>query len=234
MSKRPLEYLRNLLKTIAVYAAGAWVAIEVVDFAVRQYGLSRLLVDSAVIVAFGGGMVTAVLVWFHGEPGTQRIAPSEIVAISGIVVATALGLFYLSMGSPLKAFEDLPGYRLVLEYRNLDSPTELHHIGMSPPEAIEMIDGGILSLAPENGVIRGPDVHADFATHPTKFVAPPDSDFSIVTFVLPHQPADLGKLIALGSTHDGVTINTAGLSVEIKSSVVITEQENGATIHVSY
>ena len=57
MSKKVPEYLRTLFRAVAVYAAGAWVAVEVVDFAVQQYGLSKFLIDAAVIVAFGGGMI---------------------------------------------------------------------------------------------------------------------------------------------------------------------------------
>ena len=233
MSDRIWKFLRDLSKAIAVYAAGAWVAIEVVDFAVQHYGLSRFLVDAAVVVAFGGGMITAVLAWFHGGPGGQRVSNSEIATIGVILLATASVLLYLSTTNPTKAFEALPGYRLVLEYRNLDSPVELHHIGMSPMEAIEMIDGGILSLKPQNGVIRGPSMRADFEGHPTMFVDPADSDFVVVTFVLPYQPADLEKLIALGSKHDGINIQTEGLDLEINFKVMITEQDKGATIRVS-
>jgi hypothetical protein len=61
MSYRLRNFLRDLFKAIAVYAAGAWLAVKIVDFAVRQYDLSRFLVDSAVIVAFGGGMIAALV-----------------------------------------------------------------------------------------------------------------------------------------------------------------------------
>lgn len=115
MSKKLPEYLRTLFKAIAVYAAGAWVAIEVVDFAVRQYGLSKLLVDSAVIVAFGGGMMTAVLVWFHGEPGSQRIKISEILVLAGIAVATVAGLFVTANVDPLRDFRRPTAIRLIVE-----------------------------------------------------------------------------------------------------------------------
>ena len=233
MSNRLRDFLRDFFKAIAVYAAGAWVAIEVVDFAVQQYGLSDFLVDAAVIVAFGGGMITAVLAWFHGEPGGQRVSKSEMATIGVIVIATASVLLYLSSASPTKAFEVLPGYRLVVEHTNRYSPTEFYHIGMSPMEAIEMIDGGMLSLNPQNGVMRGPGIRGDFDGHPTMFIDPKDSDFVVVTFVLPYQPADLEKLIVLGPTHDGVNIQTEGLDLEINSRVVITEQDRGATIRVS-
>ena len=67
---------------------------------------------------------------------------------------------------------------------------------MSPMEAIEVIDGGIFSLVPEGGVIRGPTTRAEFEGHPTMFVDPPDSDFVKVTFVLPYEPADLSDAVS--------------------------------------
>jgi hypothetical protein len=238
MSKTVPDYLRLLFRAVAVYAAGAWVAVEVVDFAVRHYGLSNFLVDAAVIVAFGGGMVTAVLVWFHGESGRQKVSVSEIIVVSSILLTTVSGLLYLSSGSPTKAFDDLLGYRLVLEYRGRDNVDgnddgHGHHIAMSPIEGIKAIDGGMFSLAPEDGHIRGPIIQSQFDGHPTMFVDSPDSDFIQVIFVLPFEPTDLRELIVLGTTHDRAKIDTAGLSIQIESSIAITEQENGATIRVN-
>jgi len=233
MSKTVPKFLRILFRTVAVYAAGAWAAVEIVEFAVRQYGLSQLLVDAAVVVAFGGGMVAAVLVWFHGEPGSQKAPASEILVISGIVVATASALIYLSSGGPTKAFDDLHGYRLVLEFRYPDNADpEDFHIAMSPTEAIEMIDGGMFSLGPEDGHIRGSIIRAQFEGHPTMFVDSPESDFNKVEFILPYEPTDLIELIALGPAHDGANINTAGLSIQIESRILIEKQEGGATIRL--
>ena len=104
MSKKVQEYLQALFKAVAVYAAGAWVAVEVVDFAVQQYGLSTFLVDAAVIVAFGGGMMTAVLVWFHGEPGSQRIQTGKLIVLVSVGIATAAGLFIVGTADPLEEF----------------------------------------------------------------------------------------------------------------------------------
>jgi len=232
-SKTVSRFLRILFRTVAVYAAGAWAAVEIVEFAVRQYGLSQFLVDAAVIVAFGGGMVTAVLVWFHGESGRQKVPASEILVVSSIIVATASTLIYLSRGSPTEAFENLRGYRLVLEFRYPDNADpEDFHIAMSPTEAIEMIDGGMFSLAPEDGHIRGSILQAQFDGHPTMFVDSPESDFLEVTFVLPYEPADLSELIALGGTHESAKINTTGLSIQFESRILLEEQDGGATIRL--
>jgi len=115
MSTKVPEYLRLLFRTVAVYAAGAWVAVEVVDFAVQHYGLSRFLVDAAVIVAFGGGMMTAVLVWFHGEPGSQRIQAAEILILAVLAVSTAGGLFVVGTADPLQDFRQTSAVRLIIE-----------------------------------------------------------------------------------------------------------------------
>ena len=180
MSNRLPVYLRDLTKAITVYAAGAWVAIEVVDFAVRQYGLTQFLVNAAVIVAFGGGMVTAVLVWFHGESGRQKTTPSEIAIIGSIAVATGASLFYLSDGDPLDQFRGLSGYTLVLEYRDTDlGSISGHTFSLVPMEAVHLIDGGdrgIFSLDPPGGgEIRGPIMQAQFNGHPTMFFDSQDS-----------------------------------------------------------
>lgn len=115
MSKKVQEYLQALFKAVAVYAAGAWVAVEVVDFAVQQYGLSTFLVDAAVIVAFGGGIMTAVLVWFHREPGSQRIQTAELIVLVSIAIATAAGLFIVGTADPLEEFRRPSAVRLILE-----------------------------------------------------------------------------------------------------------------------
>lgn len=115
VSKTIPEYLRLLFRTIAVYAAGAWVAVEVVAFAVQHYGLSRFLVDAAVIIAFGGGMMTATLVWFHGEPGSQRIQAAEILILAILAVSIAVGLFVVGTSDPLQDFRRPSAVRLTIE-----------------------------------------------------------------------------------------------------------------------
>lgn len=148
-------------------------------------------------------------------------------------MATASALFYLASSSPTKPFDELPGYRLVLEFRpsNFEDPDEFY-FGMSPIEAIEAIDGGIFSLAPEEGHIRGKIVRAQFEGHPAMFVDSPESDFVEVIFVLPYEPTDLSDLIALGAMHDSANIDTAGLSIQFESRILLEEQDGGATIRL--
>ena len=237
MSNRFPRYLRDLLKAITVYAAGAWVAIEVVDFAVRQYGLTQFLVNAAVIVAFGGGIVTAVLVWFHGEQGRQKAPPSEIAIIGSIVIATGITLIYLSGSNALDRFDDLDGYRLILEYRDTDlTSTNGHIFSLVPMEAVHLIEGGdrgIFSLDPPgSGEIRGPIMQAKFSGHPTMFFDSQESDYAQVTLVLPYEPEDIKRLIAIGPVHQSANIVTEGLELQISSKITITEQDNGTTIRV--
>lgn len=242
MSDRVPKYFRDLAKAIAVYVAGAWVAIEVVEFAVRQYGLTEFLVNAAVIVAFGGGMVTAVLVWFHGESGRQKAPPSEIVIIGSIAVATGITLFYLSDSNPLDQFNDLAGYKLILEYRDTRdtdlASTNVHTFSLVPIEAIHLIEGGergIFSLDPPgNGEIRGPIMQAQFEGHPAMFFDSQDSDYYQVTFVLPYEPEDIRRLISIGRVHQSAEIVTEGLNLQISTGVSITERDDGAIIRVDF
>ena len=237
MSNRFPKYLRDLLKAIAVYAAGAWAAIEVVEFAVRQYGLTQFLVNAAVVAAFGGGMVTAVLVWFHGESGRQKAPPSEFAIITSIVVATGLTLFYLNDSTPLAQFDNLAGYRLILEYRDSDvGSTSGHTFTLVPMEAIHLIEGGdrgIFSLDPPgSGEIRGPIMQAQYNGHPAMFFDSQDSDYAQVTFVLPYEPEDIKHLISTGRVHQSANIVTEGLNLQISSRIEITEQDDRAIIRV--
>ncbi len=146
MSKTGSEYRRLLFRTVAVYAAGAWVAIEVVDFAVQRYGLSRFFVDAAVIVAFGGGMMTAVLVWFHGERGRQRIQAAELLILAVLASSTVAGLFVVGTADPLQDFRQPSAIRLIIEMPT--PPPDMPDTdwdrratwGIGPPESLVFSD----------------------------------------------------------------------------------------------
>lgn len=226
---------RTVFRAIAIYAAGAWAIVEVVDFAVRSYGLSRFLVDAAVLVAFGGGMVTAVLVWFHGESGPQKPTVPEIAILSSIAIATFGGLLLVAGGGQTKEFDDLQGYRLVLEYRQISykGGEEDMLAFLGPFETTVMFDDGMFNLSPQDGSVRAPVLRIKVDGHPTMFADSPDSDLLLMIFVLPYQPSDLTDLIEIGTNHDSATIKTPGLQIDIDTGIEIVQQENGATIRIN-
>ncbi len=193
---------RSVFKAIAIYAAAAWAIIQVIDFAVSNYGLSRLLLDTAVLVSFGGGMITVVLAWFHGEPGSQKFKVPEFAIIISVIVATAAGVTYLAIRDPTAPFKALEGYRLILELRNIgDEQDEDYNFSVGPLESTEISEGMMYNLAPVDGSIEGPDVEVNFEDYPVMMLAPTDSEWMKVTFVLPFEPADITDLLKTGTFH---------------------------------
>lgn len=194
MSKTLQEYLRTLFKTVAVYAAGAWVAVEIVDFAVRQYGLSKFLVDAAVIIAFGGGMMTAVLVWFHGESGRQRIQALEILILSALAVSTAVALFFAGTADPLQVFRQPSAVRLIIETPtpppNMpDTETsEMAGWGIGPPESL-VFDDQYYYASLGNADINMPGVKLSAENYPVllEFLSSGNIRLTIVFDELPRE-----------------------------------------------
>ena len=231
----PTSPWRVISKALAIYAAAAWAAIEVIDFAISRYGLSRLLLDIAVLVAFGGGMVTAVLAWFHGGSGRQRATKSELITVGTIALATAAGVAFLALRNPIAPFEQLEGYRLSLELRNAgDARDESYYFSVGPMETSHFYDsrGALLNLAPTEGFIQGPKANVEFRDHPVLMLAPEDSEWMTVTFVLPFEPAEISDLLDRGNLHNSLNFRTKGLDMAIDSEVELHEQPSGIVFRV--
>lgn len=224
---------RSIFKATAIYAAAAWAVIEVIDFAVSKYGLSRLLLDISVLVAFGGGMITAVLAWFHGEAGTQKVRVSEIATVLSIVLATAGGVAYFALQDPAAPFNDLDGFRLRLEFRDVGIESDgSYYFSVGPVETSYQSAEMMLNLAPDEGFFEGPSVRIEFEKHPVMFLAPSESEWVTVVFVLPFEPVELANLRKSGSFHDSLRFRTRSLSADIGARIEITEQASGATIRL--
>lgn len=226
---------RLILKAIAIYAAAAWAAIEVIDFAVSKYGLSRFILDVAVLVSLGGGMVTGVLAWFHGGPGPQKAKASEIIIIISIIVTTAAGVSYLATPNSPDAFNELEGYRLTFEFLNIsDSRDEDYMFVVQPLESTVYLDEkkGVYNLKPDNGFMKGRLIEIKFEEYPVMMLAPDDSEWMKVIFVLPFEPIDVADLRKTGTLHDSAKFGTRNLSVTIETSFEIIEQQSGVTIRI--
>jgi len=235
ISERLSNTWRSIFKAMAIYAAVAWAIIEVIDFAVSKYGLSRLLLDTAVLVAFGGGMVTAVLAWFHGESGPQKAKASEITTVISIILAIGAGVIYLAMRDPIAPFNDLEGYRLTFEFRDVgDERDEKYLFTVGPLASSEILEsaGVIYNLTPDEGFIEGPNVEVEFKGHPVMMLAPAESEWMIVTFVLPFEPVEIANLHKSGTVHDGLKFSTRNLNAIIDTGIEIIEQPSGATIRL--
>lgn len=172
-SFRLASTLRLLIITIAVYAAGAWAAIEAVDSAVTKYGLIQWLLDASVIVAFGGGMITAVLAWYHGPQGRQGITKPEVLIVTALVLSTAACVIYLVDRGPTANFDRLDGYRLSFEFRHKQfyaSSEPVNFFGIDQMLGLEIVDEDFF-FRPEapSAEIQGPHIDAVAKTVPVTY-----------------------------------------------------------------
>lgn len=80
---------RKLAQWALAYAAGAWVALQVLGFLAGAYEWSPAVLRVATGVALAGFLVAIVLAWHHGERGQQRVTPVEVLLVATIVVLSA-------------------------------------------------------------------------------------------------------------------------------------------------
>lgn len=83
---------RNVARWVLAYLAGAWVALEVVAAVSDLWGWPGLIGRAAFVVLSGGLPAAALLAWYHGEQGAQRVSASEAVLLGGLVVLVLGGV----------------------------------------------------------------------------------------------------------------------------------------------
>jgi TolB-like protein len=88
---------RKLFQWALAYAAGSWVALQVLDVVADPWGLSDAVVRGAQAALVVGFFVVLVLAWYHGEQGRQRVSGPELLLIAGILIVSGL-LYSWSFG----------------------------------------------------------------------------------------------------------------------------------------
>jgi hypothetical protein len=237
-STRLIISLRLLVKAVVVYAAGAWAAIEVVDFAVTKYGLSQWLLDAAVIVAFGGGMITAVLTWYHGPQGQQKITRPEAIIVTTLVVSTAASVIYLVDRGPTAKFDRLDGYRLSFEFSQ-----ENYSEGSEPMKSffidqmlgLEIVDEDFFfSLEAPRAEIHGPSLDVVAELVPVMYRGLANEELVTITFVLPFAPEALMALWQSGAAHNELEIDQGNFDVSIREPFELRENLDGMAIRFAF
>ena len=74
---------RSFAQWMYGYVGVALVLLHTVDELSTLFGMSGLLQPAATLLGFGFA-AAAIVNWFHGEPGRQRIGVIEAVALAGI------------------------------------------------------------------------------------------------------------------------------------------------------
>lgn len=85
---------RKLVQWLVAYAAGAWVAFEVVGALTETWGWPPVVGQVVFVLLVTGLGVAAVLAWFHGEKGHQRVSGLEggLLLILAVAGASGAGL----------------------------------------------------------------------------------------------------------------------------------------------
>jgi TolB-like protein len=90
---------RKLAQWLLAYAAGAWVALQVLGLMVDTFEWPRLVMRVGFLVAVTGSALALVLAWHHGEGGAQRASRKELVALA-VVLLLGGGVVWKFAGSP--------------------------------------------------------------------------------------------------------------------------------------
>ncbi len=100
---------RRLFQIAVIYVGAAWVFIEITDFVVGNYGFSRKVLDTVVLLVLLGFPAVLVIAWFHGEKGHQRIQRAEMSLLLTLGALAAIGTYRITTA------EELPGTSGVVE-----------------------------------------------------------------------------------------------------------------------
>lgn len=90
---------RKIAQWLLAYAAGAWVALQVLGLMVDAFEWPRVVMRVGFLVAVTGSALALVLAWHHGEGGAQRASRMELLALA-VVLLLAGGVVWKFAGSP--------------------------------------------------------------------------------------------------------------------------------------
>jgi len=77
---------RKVVQWSVAYAAGAWVLLQVLDFAADAFGWPAITKPLAMLGAAIGLPVVATLAWFHGERSQQRVTGRELAILTALLL----------------------------------------------------------------------------------------------------------------------------------------------------
>lgn len=90
---------RKVAQWAVAYLAAAWLALEGIGLLTEQLSWAPVVFRVALVLFGTGFLATLVLAWFHGEKGAQRVTPTELVLLAGVLVLTG-GLLTLVARGP--------------------------------------------------------------------------------------------------------------------------------------
>lgn len=151
--RRVLE--RKLVQVLLLYVGVAWGVAEVTGFLVDNYQLSRRLLDVTLFLLVLGIPTVAIVTWFHGEKGHQRVQRSEAAILALLAVIAAVGSWQIGTAEPvetrdLSAVVDLGEHSVAVMPFDVSIPellwlregaSELLTTGLAGHEGIRVVSG---------------------------------------------------------------------------------------------
>jgi len=230
----PSRTVRTYLKALAVYGAGAWVAVEIIGFLASTYSLPRAIVDSAIVIAVAGGLATAVITWYHADPGRQRVPLSEQVILGGLATGALVVVVFLTAArDPARAFYQAGGARVVIEMP-LPPPEEsdVSRMLWAPPDQTVDLPGGWFVLKTDWLTLEMPGLSLRVEGHGVMYQEPEDSESGYLTVVLPAIPSTLRSLLQSGHEHETGIVEMGGLSLKIERPFSLLDHGDSIVVRV--
>ena len=163
---------RRMFQVVAAYAAGGWVAVEVVDQLTDQGVIPSFAYPLALIWYLYGLFIALILGWYHGEKGAQKVSKIELMLLL-MVGAGALGTSSVPISNAadvrLRAEAALSALNMnriaVLYFEDLTTDGSAAYLAAGFTEGLidELSTVRELEVVSRNGVApyRGSDVSAD-------------------------------------------------------------------------
>ena len=133
---------RKLVQWLLAYAAGAWVALQVLGLMAESFEWPRVVMRVGFGLALTGFVLATVLAWYHGERGVQRATRLEAILLL-IVGAVGLAATWWIAELPVPAATDAAG-------PTAPSGTESRSTEPIPPKSIAVLPFENLSADPDN------------------------------------------------------------------------------------
>ncbi len=94
---------RKLVQWLLAYAAGAWLLLQVIGLLGAPFDWPDTVLRGATIVAVVGFFVAALLAWYHGERGAQKVSGTELVLLSLLLLIGGGLLWQFAPDGPVPA-----------------------------------------------------------------------------------------------------------------------------------
>jgi len=176
---------RKLFQILLLYLGVGWGLAQVAEFAVDNYDLSRRVIDVTLFLIILGIPAIAVIGWYHGEKGHQKVQRAEALILSLLLVMAGIGSYRIGTAEPttdrdLTAVVDLGSHSVaVMPFRNrLTDPnmqwlstgaSELLTTGLAGLSSIRVVSGQrLFDLLRQEGREDATEIPADLATRLTR------------------------------------------------------------------